>query len=142
MMLNNNLSIVKIPEIQRKNWSILPPGKYPFEKLIERVNTDLGIVQNRNRKVINHRVQQINDANPNFIAFGNAGFTGYWIFGFPNINTYVLESVYPNNATYILANDWEAISRLSKSEILRNDLHLARIEHRINWPNEINRFLR
>jgi hypothetical protein len=142
MMLNNNLNTIKLPEIQRKNWSVLPPGEYPFETIVERINNDLRIVRNRNHIVIKHRIQQINDANPNFIAFGNAGFTGYWIFGFPNINTYILESVYPNNATYILANDWERISRLSKSEILRNDLHVARIAHRITWPNEINRFLR
>lgn len=142
MMLNNNLSTVKLPEIHRKNWSVLPPGEYPFDKIVDRINNDLRIVRNRNHIVIKHRIQQINDANPNFIAFGNAGFTGYWIFGFPNINTYVLESIYPNNATYILANDWERISRLSKSEILRNDLHVARIAHRITWSNEINRFLR
>jgi len=142
MMVNNNLSTVKLPEIHRKNWSVLPPGEYPFETIVERINNDLRIVRNRNHIVIKHRIQQINDANPNFIAFGNAGFTGYWIFGFPNINTYVLESVYPNNATYILANDWERISRLSKSEILRNDLHVARIAHRVTWSNEINRFLR
>ncbi len=142
MMLNNNLSTLKLPEIHRKNWSVLPPGEYPFDKIVDRINYDLRIVRNRNHIVIKHRVQQINEANPNFIAFGNAGFTGYWIFGFPNINTYVLESVYPNNATYILANDWERISRLSKSEILRNDLYVARIAHRINWSSEINRFLR
>ncbi len=142
MMVNNNLSTVKLPEIHRKNWSVLPPGEYPFETIVERINNDLRVVRNRNHIVIKHRIQQINDANPNFIAFGNAGFTGYWIFGFPNINTYVLESVYPNNATYILANDWERISRLSKSEILRNDLHIARIAHRVTWSNEINRFLR
>jgi hypothetical protein len=142
MMLNENLDTIKLPEIQRKNWSILPPGEYPFDKLIERVNTDLRIVSNRNRKVINHRVQQINEANPNFIAFGNGGFTGYWIFGFPNINTYILESVYPNNATYILGNDWEMISQLSKSEILRNELHIARIAHRSSWSNEIRNYLR
>lgn len=142
MMLNNNLITFKLPEIQRKNWSVLPSGEYPFESILERINNDLRIVRNRNHSVIKHRIQKINDANPNFIAFGNAGFTGYWIFGFPNINTYVLESVYPNNATYILSNDWETISRLSKSEILRNDLHVARIAHRINWSIEINRFLR
>ena len=142
ILLNDNLNALRLPEIHRKNWSVLPPGKYPFEMIEEQINNDLRIVRNRNCTVIKHRIQQINNANPNFIAFGNAGFTGYWIFGFPNIDTYVLESVYPNNATYILGNDWERICRLSKFEILRNDLHVARIAHRNTWVNQINRYLR
>ncbi len=141
MMLNENLNTLRLPEIQRKNWSILPSGEYPFDMISEQINNDLQIVKNRNSTVIKHRVQHINDANPNFIAFGIAGFTGYWIFGFPNISTYVLESVYPNNATYILGDDWETISRLSKSDILRNELHVARIAHRNTWIHEINRYL-
>ena len=141
MILNSNLDQMQLPEVQRKNWSVLPPGEYPFEIVENHINEGLRIVNNRNSRVIKIRIQEITDKNPNFIAVGKAGFTGYWVFGFPNKNIYILESVYPNNATYILNQDWEAISQMSKGDILRNDLHVGRIVHRVTWAEEIIRIL-
>ena len=142
MMLNTNLDTIKLPKVVRKNWSVLPLGEYPFESIEEYINQGLQIVRNRNHRVIKQRVQKISSFEPNFIAVGNAGFSGYWIFGFPNKNIYILESVYPNNATYVLGENWENISRMSKSDILRNDFHIARLVHRISWNEEISKLLR
>ncbi len=141
MILNENLDTVRLPEIQRKNWSVLPPGEYPYEVIETHINDGLRIVNNRNGAVIKHRVQAINNSKPNFIAVGTAGFTGYWIFGFPNKDIFILESVYPNNATYVLGNNWEMVSQLSKADILRNDLHIRRIVHRATWQAEISNLL-
>jgi hypothetical protein len=137
MILDENLDIIQIPEIKRLNWKVLPPGEYPFDTIEKYLNSGLSVVKNRNSKVIKHRVNEITNYKPNFVAHGITGFTGYWIFGFPNKNIFVLESVYPNNATYVLGNDWENISKLSKSEILRDDLHLERIVHSNTWKTEI-----
>ncbi|MBY0486688.1 MAG: hypothetical protein K2P85_05805 [Flavobacteriaceae bacterium] len=142
MMLNTNLNTIRLPKVQRKNWSVLPPGEYPFEIIEEHIDYGLEIVKNRNIKVIKHRVQKISSLEPNFLAVGAAGFTGYWVFGFSNKSIYILESVYPNNATYVLGENWENISRMSKSDILRNEFHIARLVHRIGWNEEINRLLK
>jgi hypothetical protein len=142
MMLNDNLDTLRFPEVHRKNWSVLPLGEHLFENIENHINEGLRIVNNRNSRVIKGRVQEITNAKPNFLAVGNAGFTGYWIFGFPDRNIYILESVYPNNATYVLGQNWEIISQMSKAEILRNDLHVARIVHRNTWNDEIRRLLR
>jgi hypothetical protein len=48
-----------------------------------------------------------------------------------------LESVKVNNATYVLRNDWESISQLTKAEILNNDLHETRIVHNKNWYSNL-----
>lgn len=45
------------------------------------------------------------------------------------------------NATYIFENDWEQFSRLTKAEIIQNNLEKGRIEHRSGWENEINKIL-
>ncbi|MCA0347909.1 MAG: hypothetical protein LCH35_01470 [Bacteroidetes bacterium] len=142
MMLNTDLNRLRLPEIQRKNWTVLPPGEYPFEAIQEQINHGLQAVNNRNSRIIKYRIQKISSFEPNFIAIGNGGFTGYWIFGFPNNNIFLLESVYPNNATYALGENWENISRMTKSEILRNDFHIARVVHRLSWNEEIDRLLR
>ena len=66
---------------------------------------------------------------------------GYLIFGFLEENLYVLECTQTNNATYILENNWEHLSGLTKAEILENNLHKERIIHRENWFEEIGRAL-
>ncbi|MDR6966122.1 hypothetical protein J2X31_000115 [Flavobacterium arsenatis] len=141
MMLTEDLDAIQLPEVIRKNWSVLPPGEYPFEEIEEHINQSLSVVRNRNSRVIKYRIQEVNNFTPNFIAVGTSGFTGYWIFGFPNKNIFILESVYPNNATYILGNNWELVSQLSKAEILRQDMQIARIVHRNTWLAEITNLL-
>ncbi len=78
---------------------------------------------------------------PEFVAIGRAGFSGYVVFGFPSKSLYILESTKTNNATYVLEDDWEYLSGLTKAEILNNRLHKERILHRENWFTEIARVL-
>ena len=85
--------------------------------------------------------EAIHKAAPDFVAYGRAGFKGYAVFGFISKNIYVLESVFPNNATYILSGDWENISKLSKAEILSHNLHEARIIHTANWEKQLNEIM-
>jgi len=46
-----------------------------------------------------------------------------------------------NNATYILKEDWEAISKLTKAEIIHADAHKARIVHRKQWFSELHQLM-
>ena len=79
--------------------------------------------------------------NPDFVAYGRSGFRGYAVFGFTSRNLYILESAVPNNATYVLQNDWESISQLSKAEILSQELHRARIIHSTNWQKNFDEIM-
>ncbi|OZO59867.1 hypothetical protein CG699_03840 [Escherichia coli] len=51
------------------------------------------------------------------------------------------ESSQCNNATYILNNNWQQLSQLTKAEILDGNLHHARVIHRVNWAAEILKYL-
>ena len=70
------------------------------------------------------------------------GFSDYIIYGFDSTDKVILESLEINNATYILKNDWENISKMTKAEILQNDLHEKRIIHSKNWYKEIEDFFK
>ena len=85
--------------------------------------------------------EEIYDANPDFVAYGRSGFRGYAVFGFKQKGIYVLESAFPNNATYVLGGDWETISQLSKAEILSQNLHKARIIHDANWDKNFKKMM-
>lgn len=95
-----------------------------------------------NQPIIRARLQEVNKYKPEFVAVGQAGFDGYVIFGFPKKNLYVLESVHPDNATYVFEDEWQRLSQMTKAEILNHDLQKERIIHRAGWPARIRRLLR
>ena len=123
--------------LRRVNWTVLPRGEYPWEKLRENVDVLIERVRENYRPIIRQRFQTITANNPNFVAIGRAGFNGYVIFGFPDREFFILESIFHNNATYVLGDDWEELSQLTKAELIAEDLYLQRFEHRANWPELI-----
>ena len=94
-----------------------------------------------NSAVIDKRFETINEHQPDFVAIGRAGFSGYVVFGFPSKNTFVLESTEINNATYIFDDSWESLSQKTKAEVLNEDLHKHRVIHRESWFSEVAKIL-
>lgn len=131
----------KRPKITRVNWEILPKGKYPWDKIKDSIETISRKYNKSNREMMLRNCKYINEQQPDFIAYGTAGFKGYMIFGFTERNLYVLESMFPNNATYVFEGDWEYLSKLSKAEILSEKLHKARIIHTSKWVENFNEIM-
>jgi len=123
------------------NWKVLPEGKHPFSALRKEMQGPINRVKNGNKSFVLHRLERINGYNPEFTAIGQGGFTGYVIFGFPDKNIYILESILYGNATYVLGEDWEKISKMTKAEILNNKLHKERFVHLRDWFAKIRSLL-
>lgn len=136
-LLNDELEAVFHAPFKKLNWEILPKGKRPWHKLEPLLRPVISRQSEGNQIVINKRLATINEYEPEFVAVGKAGFSGYLIFGFPSLNIFVLESTEVNNATYVLDKNWEEISGLTKAEILREDLHKDRVIHRESWFKNI-----
>ncbi len=124
------------PKIKRLNWEILPRGRYPWSEIQKNVERISQNHSNTQKVMMLRNCESINALNPDFVAYGRAGFKGYAVFGFVDKNIYVLESVFPNNATYVFESNWEDISKLTKAEVLMGGLHKARIIHSASWQNE------
>jgi len=133
--------IFKTPII-RLNWEILPPGQYPWKQLKPKVDELIRLAPKGNQNVIAHRFEEINEYHPDFHAIGRAGFRGYIVFGFPNRNLYMLESIYFGNATYVFDKKWEELSQKSKAEILDAHLLKDRIIHHLGWEQKIHNLLK
>jgi hypothetical protein len=136
----NRDQIIK-SSIRQLNWKILPKGKHPFSVIREQLEDVLLEVPKGKRNFADRRLESINSFEPEFTAIGQGGFSGYVIFGFPAKGVYVLESVLYGNATYILGDDWEKISILTKAEILSEGLHIDRYVHLRNWFHKIKQLL-
>lgn len=119
------------------NWEVLPQGEYPWGKMEKDLEKISEGNSKTNRKMMFDKCQYINGFSPDFRAYGKSGFRGYVIFGFKQKNLYVLESVYSNNATYVFADNWQELSRLTKAQILNGGLQNARLIHRENWKDDI-----
>ena len=123
------------------NWDILPKGEYPWSS-VKKTLGELTKGQTKTRsEMMLRNCEAIYSKHPDFVAYGRSGFKGYAVFGFKSRNLYILESVMPNNATYVLDNDWEKISQLSKAEILSQELHKERIVHSEDWQKHFDRIM-
>ncbi len=127
------------PKLKRLQWDILPPGEYPWAKSKAIIDKVTGQLDEKDKKVIEHRMQVISRKNPDFLATGRAGFSGYFVYGFKKKDVYVLESIHLDNATYVFNSDWESLSQLTKSQIINSNLPHSRIIHNSKWGSAVGR---
>lgn len=124
--------IVSIPT-KRVNWQILPKGEMPWPSFLDQVKKIVEKAPEGSKPVIVNRLEHIYAYKPDFKAVGTAGFSGYMIFGFEKLGIYVCESIFYGNATYVFDKNWEALSKLTKAQILNAKLQKNRIIHRQGW---------
>lgn len=136
-ILDQNISAIALPAIKNLNWRILPKGIYPWEKSKDHFEKVTALLPADKKEVIEDRLKFISGYTPDFIAIGEAGFSGYFVLGFTSRSKYVFESIHFGNATYIFDDSWETVSKLSKSEILKGNVEHTRIIHSHRWKSEI-----
>lgn len=128
--------------VRRLNWNVLPQGHYPWDVLQPHVRQAVDRLTEQAKPVIEHRLETVSQYPHQFVAIGNAGFSGYVIFGFPQLGIFVLECTHEGNATYVFGQNWEELSQMSKAEILRGDLQLHRLIHVQGWRHQLARMMR
>lgn len=140
-IVNENLT-VPLPHTKRLDWEILRPGKHSWmdvDRSIDKI-IDSNVSESK-RSMFKRNIDILRQKAPDIIAIGKNGFNGYIVFNYPKLKMAILESLMPNNATYILNEDWEEVSQFTKTQVLTNSLHKARIYHYQNWENQIREYL-
>jgi len=127
--------------LRRLNWTVLPKGNLPWDKLEPHLKPMLAQLSETAEPVVKHRLEIVSAFEHDFVAVGKAGFSGYVIFGFPKRGIFVLECTHLGNATYVFGHDWKRLSQMTKSEILRDDLHLHRLIHQRGWEHELRKII-
>lgn len=124
---------------KRLNWELLPKGNRPWSEVHKVIEDICKKSKNTQKQMMFDNCKYIYDKKPDFKAYGKVGFRGYIAFGFTDKKIYILESNIPNNATYVLNDNWEEISKLTKAEILNSNLHRCRIIHNSNWKENFEK---
>lgn len=132
----------KFSGVTRKvNWVILPPGDNPWKSLELSILKRIHSKSLDTQRLILDRQKTINSYKPIERAVGVGGFEDYIAYIFDSIEIVALESVKKGNAIYVFSKNWESFSKLSKAQILNENLHLARIVHSKGWKTRLKEFM-
>ncbi|GGS43727.1 hypothetical protein [Deinococcus knuensis] len=127
---------------RRVNWQLLPHGEVPWDVLRAHLTPVFEQARSQQKRAfLNERLEALAAYGPEFTVVGAGGFTGYVLFAFPQRNLFVLESALYGNATYILRGAWEHLATLTKADLLRGDLHEARVPHQATWGEQLKAYL-
>lgn len=137
-----NLETILKTTLRRLNWVVLPQGEMPWERLEKEIEPIVKNAPEGNHKILYYRLKTVNALRPDFRAIGKGGFHGYIIHGFTKNKLYVLESMHYGNATYVLGESWEEISKKTKAEILNEKLQKDRIIHRVGWKKKVEEIIK
>lgn len=140
-LVKTDLSRFANIKVNRLNWKLLPPGEYPWQRLRSHLTGVLKRSSENSQAVIFDRQETIMSFEPDEQFIGSAGFSDYIAYVFKARGVVVLESIRKGNAIYVFGLDWERFSKLSKSEIINDDLHLARLIHSKGWKESLARFM-
>lgn len=116
-------------------WKLLPPGKDVFERLESHFRAFEKGNFSPERPIDYSRLKRIQKSLcPSYVHVGRDGFEGYVVYGFNSTNWVILECPVYGNATYILKDNWQTISRLSKWEARQEHSNqVIVIRHTESW---------
>lgn len=120
-------------------WEIFPTGT---RDIVEEMSGAFRRVNSELQREVQQRVDFINGLNPDQMIMGRGLNSRYFGAKFSD-NLVVFENAMYGNAIYVLFENWEQLSRLSRIEILqRQNAEFLRIPHRRGWEDELRRVIR
>lgn len=123
--------------IKEVSWKILPPGKYPWNRVENILDDYFEKATCKNKEVLRNNHKTFSEYEPDFLAIGENSFNGYVVYGYTHKNMYVFESNEPGNATYVFKGEWENASKLTKYEIIKDNVCHKRIIHSKGWKETV-----
>jgi hypothetical protein len=115
----------------RVDWQLLPPGS--TDEVMQRLLQGKGKLTPDAEKTMRERVDFIGRLKPEAFIAGTDGFLRYFGAKFAD-DLVVFENARYGNALYVMHEDWEALSRRSRIDLLAGPRDsFERIEHRKGW---------
>src|SRR5690606_37528606 len=124
---------------QRVDWELLPPGS--AERVLGRLASRRGVSDER-LEVARARLTALERLGPDRFIVGHGSFSSYFGAKFGS-RVVALENLEYGNALYVMEENWEELSQLSRSELIRRrDPGVHRIPHVPGWQSAIRKLLR
>ena len=120
------------------HWEILPPGE--SRDVLGRLLARFREPGDELREKLQDRYSFLEKLQPVAYISGTSGFQRYFGAKFAD-NLVVFENLEYGNAIYVMFDDWQELSKLSRLELLRDrrGAGFERIIHRKGWKDEVKR---
>lgn len=121
-------------------WEIFPPGS--VERFLAKAKFGMTASNDKVAHVIEERVEQFRRLSPRQYILGKGGFNRYIGAVMPN-DVVVFENIRYGNALYVLYENWEEVSKRSRSTLLRGTSgEYERIPHVEGWGERLTKAVR
>lgn len=121
------------------SWEILPPGE--IEQNITRILTDIKSSDPKLRQKLTDRFKFLSSMKPRNFVQGTSRFQRYFGAQFAD-DLVVFENVAYGNAIYIMFQNWEELSKISRVDLLSSaSQEFIRIRHTKTWKLKLKRVL-
>jgi hypothetical protein len=127
-------------DAQRLPWRLLGPDGRSFQGIME--HFDRLSRGARKEEIDKERLEKVHGLGPSQIYIGIDEFEWYIVFLFRSVDLAVLECPIKGNAIYLIAGDWQSLSKLSKTSLLDGHAgEVKRIIHAGDWYAELKKAL-
>jgi hypothetical protein len=134
-----DLSDEDFAKIQTVDWQMLPAGS--GDRVLAQLATRRGVSAERMR-VAGERLRTLDRLGHDGFIVGTGRFSNYFGAKFGQ-RLVALENLEYGNALYVFEENWEELSKLSRSELVRRrDPQVHRIPHVSGWQSVIRKLLR
>jgi len=122
-------------------WEILPPGERT--ETLARILSKFRAPSQELREKLLDRYMFLEKLEPVAYISGTSGFHRYFGAQFAD-NFVVFENLEYGNAIYVMFDDWEELSKLSRMELLKNrrGAGFVRIVHRTEWKKLLTQLIK
>lgn len=125
--------------IQHVDWELLPHGS--VDRILERLSARKHVDADRLR-VAGERLRALDRLGHDGFILGTGGFARYFGAKFGD-RLVALENLDYGNALYVFEEDWEHLTQLSRSELIkRRDPTVHRVPHVPGWPSVLRKLIR
>lgn len=120
---------------QNVAWELFPNGER--DENLEKILSGVSRLTEQDKQNIKDKYDFLVELNPESIIIGSGGMARYFGAKFAN-NLVVFENLDYGHAIYVMYEDWEILSRLSRTELLSLDnKNFDRIKHTENWKTKV-----
>lgn len=120
------------------DWEILPVGER--DEVISQIHTRLKPNQEESR-VIEERMDLLLSLKPHDLITGSSGFARYVGARYGD-KLVAFENIRYGNALYIMFDDWECLSKMSRIQLINSEEKFERIIHRMGWESAVKSIIR
>jgi hypothetical protein len=122
------------------DWELLPPGN--LDEIVRRMLDGKRPVSEQQRTQIRERLAVLGKLNPRRYIAGTSEFLRYFGAQFED-NFVVFENITYGNAMYVMYEDWEALSKRSRIDLLKGPRDgFDRVVHTDGWGDRVALLLR